>query len=651
MRFRLGITLVLIAMACTRPDDDLVETRHGTSLQTVASPKLQAIDSLMWQRPDSALAVLMNYLNDDGRDAARHVSTDESFNNHYANLLLAELLYKNDYEQTNRSELQQAVGYFDSLTVLADTRGGTDTRGVSLRFRPRRDASNASANSGQNIPIAFLDARAHYINGVGYYEHDSVVEACKEYLKALEVMEGRFEEKELNGEKAQFMALTYTHLTLLFSDSYLSEQAIFFGKWAMGYYQKHNAEPWHMAWILNDIGSHYDMMEELDSAEYYYTKAIEVLGDTNTVMFRDIATHSSYLEYKKNPNQADKALYQIKQLLLKSESPEESLARRAVLGEIFYHEMMYDSAWVYLNMVFHASSNKESKKQSAEWLVEICKIQGKSYEIAEIVSFLVPYANINENQGYQKSQLTMLCNSYSQKKVNSQHQRSTTNILRRTLWVIGLFAIVLVVALFFVIVVKNNNKRLKTEKHEVEKRLEAETYSHKMKQASLIGKLRRSNEISKKLKQQEEAKESVRKYDGAKQEEKTSISSYKDFRKESICQKIVLSVQSLDIKTEDKVSMYASRAISTQDYVDFVTAINNHCKNFIPKLREKHPDLTESELRLCPLYLLKIREKEMAVLLQISYQAVGKQVKNIVKKTKMPKEALPSYLIGIAFTI
>ena len=83
------------------------------------SPELCAIDSLMWRQPDSALAVLMNYLNDDGRDAARHVSTDESFNNHYANLLLAELLYKNDCEQTNRAELLQAVSYFDSLVRQA----------------------------------------------------------------------------------------------------------------------------------------------------------------------------------------------------------------------------------------------------------------------------------------------------------------------------------------------------------------------------------------------------------------------------------------------------------------------------------------------------------------------------------------------------
>lgn len=47
----------------------------------------------------------------------------------------------------------------------------------------------------------------------GYYELDSIVEACEEYILALEIMEEHFDEKELVGKKVRFMALTYTHLT------------------------------------------------------------------------------------------------------------------------------------------------------------------------------------------------------------------------------------------------------------------------------------------------------------------------------------------------------------------------------------------------------------------------------------------------------
>ncbi len=52
------------------------------------------------------------------------VSTNETYDNHYAQLLASELLFKNDYAQTNRTELLQAVEYFDSLLVMTD---GVDT--------------------------------------------------------------------------------------------------------------------------------------------------------------------------------------------------------------------------------------------------------------------------------------------------------------------------------------------------------------------------------------------------------------------------------------------------------------------------------------------------------------------------------------------
>ena len=167
--------MMLLLAACTsHKNGDAVETRRATSLPTDVSPELSAIDSLMWQRPDSALTCLLPYFDTCCRDGVHTVSTTNDC--HYANLLLAELLYKNDNPQLNRAELLRAVDYYDSLCC--------------------RDAAR---HVSTDPILMFLDARAHYINGVGYYERDSVVEACQEYLKALEVMEERFEEKELVG--------------------------------------------------------------------------------------------------------------------------------------------------------------------------------------------------------------------------------------------------------------------------------------------------------------------------------------------------------------------------------------------------------------------------------------------------------------------
>ena len=139
---------MVVLAGCGYPPDSPALT--GTPSQRgTASRTLENIDSLMWRQPDSALTVMLEFA-----ESAEADSLDE-FNGHYCQVLVAELLYKNDWGQSNREELLKAVGYFDSIVDgadgrNADARGKADARGASLQ----RDV--------------FLDARAHYINGVGF---------------------------------------------------------------------------------------------------------------------------------------------------------------------------------------------------------------------------------------------------------------------------------------------------------------------------------------------------------------------------------------------------------------------------------------------------------------------------------------------------
>ena len=571
-------------------------------------PELCAIDSLMWRQPDSALAVLLEY---DG-------NTD-GFNGHYAQLLASELLYKNDYEQTNRPELQRAVGYFDSLLVVAD---GTDTRHASTKT------------------TAFLDARAHYINGVGYYERDSVVEACKEYLKTLDLMERWFEEKEITGHKAKFMALTYTHLTALFSDQYLHEQAIYFGLLSLPYYQKHDATHWHLAWIMDEIGLHYEIMERFDSSAYYYRKAIDILNDTSCLLYRDIVSHQTMLEYKTG-NPFKKTLAQLKKMLFLSQNDDEFLARCATIGEIFYHERQFDSALVYLNQVFRESQNEELKKQDAELLVEILKKQGRDLEIHEYAEFLVPFANLNENQGYLKSQLTELCNAYEQGRQKTTLQHKQRETLRRNLFVT--LGIVLVSLVGFITYFFINMRRQETERH-----------AHRMQQAALSGKLKKSNEAlrdtSKQLEKtmaekaaatkqlqfanarlQAENEQLARREAEAQHAKpsKAPASAYEALMKEAICLDLLQRFGNTDVITTNKPSYYAKLAISARDKQLLANAVERHCPNFGPLLKAGYPDFTRADFELCRFLLIGLSEPETAVLLQKDYSTIWRRTKRL----------------------
>ena len=598
MKPRLSIILAFFFVAACYHPVKVVEPAE------TPSPELVAIDSLMWQRPDSALSVLMDYMNDGCKDAARHVSTDQTFDNHYAHLLLAELLYKNDYAQTNRTELRQTVAYFDSLVREAPPL----KRGLG-GFRTLRNRKD---------DLVFLTARAHYINGVGYYERDSMVEACSEYLKALETMEGHFKEKELVGKRAKFMALTYTHLTGPFSDQYLHEQVINFGRLSLTYYQKYNALPWHVAWMFEEMGAHYDMMEQLDSACFYYQKAIAIINDTTTLIYRDIATRKAFLLYKME-KLPEYPLRQLLKLLSQAESEKEYLSSCAIIGEIYYHEKQFDSAEFYFNKVFQNTDNENLKRQGAKLLVDVFKTQGRETEIGEYAEFLAPFATIDEDNSIIKTQLTELYKTFIQERLERQHHKETRKQIIRTLTVIvGMFFVILLISLLY--------HKSRKHKRNLETLIESERQAHKIQQAALSGRLKRSNAA---LKEHNKAIHTSNLSSGSLRQN-SSIANYEE---EPICQHILAlcSDKKNPIKSTVPVVAYADIALDDTQKAQLKDAAMQHHGSMFEKLEQQHPELKEKDFQYCYLCLLGLDNVQIAVLLQNSISTIWEREKRLKK--------------------
>ena len=129
----IGIMLVLLLFPyCGRRDARQMDGQGNS-----AHAALAGIDSLMWRRADSAFVLLQEFV------VSPEAEKLDTFDGHYCQLLISELLYKNDCEQTNREDLLQAVDFFDSLIVN------------------KNDANKREVvTQKQNV---FLDVRAHYI--------------------------------------------------------------------------------------------------------------------------------------------------------------------------------------------------------------------------------------------------------------------------------------------------------------------------------------------------------------------------------------------------------------------------------------------------------------------------------------------------------
>ena len=389
------VLLSLMVVGCARTVDDGVE-------EVVATPsllKLSAIDSLMWEQPDSALAVMMEFA------ASPEADSMDAFEGHYCQVLIAELLYKNYYKQSNRKELMKAVHYFDSIVGMdgADAYGKADTRGVSVQERE-----------------AFLAARVHYINGVGLYERDSVVEACGEYLKALEVLETHFPNMETQNVASlqvehlpRFMGLTYGRLAELFSGQFMQEPAIVCCKKALAYDRIEISSPLNQSSLLILLGKQYAKLNQNDSASYYCNEALQRLPDTNNAVYRDLVSQLALLNYDLSKD-AEASIIQLKRMLAQTSDENEKMARISTIGSIYCDDGHYDSALVYLVPMFENKDNAVRQRVAASYLHEIYQSKGDTVKAAQFAVYLTENTVSQGKSNAQVSQLNELFQQHLQ---------------------------------------------------------------------------------------------------------------------------------------------------------------------------------------------------------------------------------------------
>ena len=87
---------------------------------------------------------------------------------------------------------------------------------------------------------------------------------------------------------------------------------------------------------------------------------------------------------------------------------------------------------------------------------------------------------------------------------------------------------------------------------------------------------------------------------------------------------------------------------NSNDWNLFQEAFNNADKNFLKKVKEKHPKLTPNDLRLCAYLRLNLSSKEIAPLLNISPRSVEVKRYRLRKKMDLPHDFnLTNYILEI----
>ena len=583
--FYIGILLLALTVAC----DHL--TKVVESIETPSSPVLAEIDSLMWHHPDSAFAMLQEFASSAAAD-----SLDE-FNGHYCQVLISELLYKNYYRQSNRKDLLKAVGYFDS------------------------------------IDDGFLAARAHYINGVGYAEKDSAVEACGEYLFALRTMESHYPENELLGTKACFMVCTYNRLAELFSGQFMQEPAIVCGKKAFVFNNIEPISPFNHSKFLMFMGKQYSKLNQYDSSAYYYDEALKQLPDTNNLIFRDLISARAFLYYQMGKG-VEPSVNDLRRMAIQTTDETEKLNRYLTIGSIYSEEVQYDSALVYLTPVFENMEDAARQRIAARYLYEIFQNQGDTLKAAQFSMYIAGNTVSEGESNAQVSQLNELFQQHlqwEQERADAERQGKVRVQRNRMIVATGILAVLAALTAWLLHRRKMKEQReeanqqieVEREAHRLEsQKLEAEREAHRLEKASMSGRLKKSNREVKELKDQIKRQEKV----NAKPQQAES------FADEPICRLIMERVHEGQFKAQMDCKLYKDAALSKEQVMALRDAADRHFNLFTVRLAKAYPNLTNNDLDYCCLYLLGLSDADISALMQRAYTTVndrGRKMKAI----------------------
>ena len=552
------VTMALVG--CVTSTDSLSEE------EKLSQDALVEIDSLMWQQPDSAFAMLQEFASSTAAD-----SLDE-FNGHYCQVLISELLYKNYYRQSNRKDLLKAVGYFDS------------------------------------IDDGFLAARAHYINGVGYAEKDSVVEACGEYLCALRTMESHYPENELVGTKARFMVYAYNRLGELFSSQFMQEPAIVCGKKSLVYNNIEPDSPFNRCKFLMFMGKQYSKLNQYDSSAYYYDEALKQLPDTNNLIFRDLISARAFLYYQMGKG-VEPSVNDLRRMAIQTTDETEKLNRYLTIGCIYSEEVQFDSALVYLTPVFENMEDAARQRIAARYLYEIFQNQGDTLKAAQFSMYIAGNTVSEGESNAQVSQLNELFQQHlqwEQERADAERQGKIRVQRNRMIVATGILAVLAALTAWLL-----HRRKMKAERE-----------AHRLEKASMSGRLKKSNQEVRELKDQIKRQEEV----NAKPQQAES------FTDEPICRLIMERVHEGQFKAQMDCKLYQDAALSKEQVMALRDAADRHFNLFTVRLAKAYPNLTKNDLDYCCLYLLGLSDADISALMQRAYTTVndrGRKMKAI----------------------
>ena len=441
------------------------------------------------------------------------------------------------------------------------------------------------------------------------------MEACAEYLKTLEVMEEHFEDKDLVGHKARFMAYTYNRLGDMFEEQLLAEPAIVCYKQALFYCRRNPTSIYGIPVLFYNLGIQYDLANQKDSAAFYYDKALANIPDYDNIHYRDIITSKSVLAFNLGFC-VDSVIKDLKYVISLTSDDIERTYRFLNLGNILFESKLYDSSRFYLETVFEQQEDIQSKILAAENLSSIYQMEGDSIKSQKYTSFLAGFTMSEIEKKKDVSKINEMFKNYLTQKQEKRAEEEREKAIKRVIRIVIPIAVAVALVIFVLAKLRGKKQLRDKEKHH-QREMESERQAHKMQQAALSGRLKRSNEELRDVSNQLE--QMLAKTVSSEAE---LSDDYKAFVNTPISLYIVDLVHTQQFKSKMDYLIYKDKALSKEQLLALRDAAGTNLPRFVSQIRKQFPKLTDNDMDYCYLFLLGLNEADISAMMQRAYTTV-----------------------------
>ena len=524
---------------------------------------------------------------------------------HESQIRVADSLYKNYLPQYNFDEVKAAMEFYDSIR----------NEELAIRNYGRRKAIPNSTFLISNYQCA----KAHYYHAVGLTERDDIVGACEHYLIALEIMEPLVEthRRASNNRRAisvdnaedyemiRFVYLIHTRLGEIFYDANFCDLSIINYKKALFYSNILNNNL-STARVLKYIGYSHQLLNQADSALYYYNESLKTSNEINNKL--DIEKCIAQVLYY-NKGEKDKAYTLLKDNLNKTSNENVKYSYHCLLGNFYYNDKAYDSALYYLEKSL--DSNIITQKLAfTTMLSAIYDSLGNYKKRAYYDNISNKLLKNNINNEVEKSKLQNLYNNYNERKTDKIKKEAKVRTV-----IVGGFGLISVVLLFVYI-------KCKHKKHSNSLRKEIDNYVKEVENKNCVISEKEQlvkdyHEINVRKdaiirKQKKELYDIKHKSD--KLDKKTKLDR---FYKSDICENI-LKREGMDLMplTENELQL-------------LITTANYNLDNLIARLFDEFPKLTTIDMYCICLVVLLNNNTKIAYMLDRNRKTIWERINRI----------------------